>query len=189
MKSDVFIEEWRDIAGYEGQYQISNLGKVRSLDRYVKCNGFNLIKGQLMKPKIDKYGYFQISLCKNCKYKSFTIHRLVAQAFLPNPDNLPQINHINECKWDNTVWNLEWCNSKYNINYGTGKKRRIDTQRKTMSTMKPVLQYTLDMEFVGEYPSASEASRQTGINKSNIGSCCNGNPEHKSAGGYVWKFV
>lgn len=199
MKSFIGIEEWRDIAGYEGYYQVSNFGKVRSVDRYVKCKGFNYIEGRIMKPNMDKYGYFKILLCKNNKYKTFTIHRLVGMTFPDlvdwteeakgKPFEELEINHKNECKWDNAVWNLEWCNSKYNINYGTGIKRRIETQRKTMSTMKPILQYTLDMEFVAEYPSASEASRKTGINKSNISSCCNGNPEHKSAGGYVWKRI
>lgn len=184
MKSFIGIEEWRDIAGYEGYYQVSNFGKVRSVGRYVKCKGSNYIEGRIMKPNMDKYGYFKILLCKNNKYKTFTIHRLVAETFKPNPHNYPTVDHINRIKTDNRADNLRWAPWELQAK---NRKERVQLNQK--STSKPVEQYTKDMVFVAEYPSVSEASRKTGINKSNISSCCNGNPEHKTAGGYIWKYV
>lgn len=114
-------EEWRDIKGYEGYYQVSNLGKVRSVDRITKANqgGVRFVKGKEIKQRpttTSKYQY--VDLHKEGKVKHFSVHRLVAQAFVPNPDNLPQVNHINEDISDNRSKNLEWCTSKYNNNYG-----------------------------------------------------------------------
>ena len=100
-----------------------------------------------------------------------------------------QVNHKDEFdKTNNRVDNLEWCTGYYNLHYGTAIERRANKQKKTMSTMKPVLQYTLDMVFVKEYPSIGEASRQTGINKVNISACCKGKYGCKSAGGYIWRY-
>ena len=119
------IEIWKDIAGYEGIYQVSNLGNVRSLDRYIinskgsKC----FLKGKLMKLNKSGGGYVCINLTKNGKVKGHFVHRLVAQAFIPNPHNLLQINHIDECITNNCVDNLEWCNSYYNTHYGTRNQR------------------------------------------------------------------
>lgn len=186
-------EEWRDIAGYEGQYQVSNLGNVKSLDKYVNHfgGGKRLRKGKILKPNTDNVGYKYIVIYKNKKNKTYKIHRLVAQAFIPNPDNLPQVNHKDENKLNNTVDNLEWCDCKYNVNYGTAIQRRVEKQS------KPVLQYTLNGEFVAEYPSIMEASRQTGINQAHISDCCNKKKRkainglyyiRNSTGGYFWKF-
>lgn len=123
-------EEWRDIViekngilyDYTGMYQISNYGRVRSLDR-TGSDGREL-KGKILKPKQDKKGYLFVTLCKNREAKNFTIHRLVATMFIPNPENLPVVNHVSEVKSENFVWNLEWCTAKYNINYGTAIERR-----------------------------------------------------------------
>ena len=118
-------EEWRSIEGYEGQYEVSSYGRVRSLDMYVKsCYGsYRLRKGKILSPGIRPDGYLVVSL----KYKMFRVHRLVAQAFIPNPDNLPQVNHKDEDKSNNRVDNLEWCDSKYNNNYGTARIRAKET--------------------------------------------------------------
>jgi hypothetical protein len=124
------MEEWRDIEGYEGLYQISNLGSVKSLFRYRVCkNGsFQPIKERLLSPRTDKDGYKEVLLCNNCKRKCFKIHRLVAQAFISNPNNYPVINHKDENPSNNIVENLEWCTVKYNTNYGTTQERRRKTR-------------------------------------------------------------
>lgn len=124
------IEEiWRPIEGYEGLYEVSNTGKVRSLDRYVK-NGhssYKLHKGKVLSPAKDKNGYLKVNLSCNGKNNIIRVHRLVAQAFIENFDNLPEINHKDEDKTNNNVTNLEWCDRKYNNNYGT----KIERQKKT----------------------------------------------------------
>ena len=104
-------EIWKDVKGYEGKYLISNTGKVKSLTR-----------NRLLKPVIQK-GYMYIHLCKNSKDKAYLLHRLVAKHFVSNPDNLPEVNHKNEDKVNNDASNLEWCDAKYNSNYGTRGER------------------------------------------------------------------
>ena len=124
------IEEiWRPVVGYEGLYEVSSYGRVRSLDRYVKGKGesYWLRKGRVLSPIKDTNGYLLINLCCNGKPKTINVHRLVAQAFIPNPDNLLEVNHIDEDKINNRADNLEWCSRKYNINYGSRNIRRRDT--------------------------------------------------------------
>ena len=111
------MEIWKDIKGYEGLYQVSNKGHVKSLN-YRRTGKEGILKGRL-----DKDGYLRVGLCKNKKQKPFYIHRLVAKAFLPNPNNLPEVNHIDENKENNHVENLEWCDRKYNNNYGSRNER------------------------------------------------------------------
>ena len=119
------MEEWKEIPGYEGLYEVSNTGQVRSLDRYDNRNCFR--KGKVLSPGKDTNGYLQVILSCNGKHKSIKVHRLIAQAFIPNPDNLPEINHKNEDKTNNRVDNLEWCDATYNINYGTARIRGKET--------------------------------------------------------------
>ena len=124
------IEEiWRPIEGYEGLYEVSNTGQVRSLDRYVKySNGrIHLHKGKVLSPIKDKDGYLQVSLYYNRKMYKKYVHRIVAEAFLPNPDNLPEVNHKDEDKTNNNVTNLEWCDRKYNLSYGSRQERYRNT--------------------------------------------------------------
>lgn len=117
------MEIWKDIEGYESYYQISNLGNVKSLDR-IDAIGRE-IKGRLLKWKHNNRGYFTISLNKNGKARYFLVHRLVATTFIKNPDNLSEVNHIDEDKSNNSVGNLEWCTSEYNHKYGTREERRL----------------------------------------------------------------
>lgn len=113
------MEEWRAVPGYEGLYEVSNMGNVR-----------NVRRNTLLRLSKTNYGYIRVGLCKNGISTGFQVHRLVAQAFIPNPDNLPQINHLDEDKTNNNVDNLEWCTAKYNINYGTARIRSINTKIK-----------------------------------------------------------
>ena len=125
------MEEWKSIPGYEGLYEVSNLGRVKSLEKYRYNNGGKqLLKERILRPIKTRTGYFILSLYKNKTYKYYLIHRLVALTFIPNPDNLPMVNHLDEDKTNNRVENLEWCTAKYNSNYGTSIERAINTKIK-----------------------------------------------------------
>ena len=121
-------EIWKPVVGYEGLYEVSSYGRVRSLDRYDSRNHF--CKGKILKLQTAGRGYLSVELSSNGKTKKFLVHRLVAEAFITNPDNLPEVNHINEDKTNNRVDNLEFCNHKYNVNYGTRTDRMRDTKIK-----------------------------------------------------------
>ena len=125
-------EEWRPIEGYEGLYEVSNLGRVRSLDMYVKSRygNYRLHKGKVLSPAKDTNGYLFVNLTYNGKHNTIRVHRLVALTFIPNPDNLPEVNHKDEDKSNNRVDNLEFCDRKYNINYGSRKDKVKDTKIK-----------------------------------------------------------
>ena len=157
------MEEWRDIKEYEGLYQVSNLGRVKSLAR--KTNNQYGKKERLMTQKLDKDGYKRVGLNKNGKQIYYGVHRLVAQAFISNPNNYPQINHKDEDKSNNKVDNLEWCDGKYNQNYGTINERR------TQKLKKKVICITTGEKF----DSIIEASEKYNIkNKSDISRVCKG---------------
>ena len=123
------IEEWRSIEGYEGLYEVSNTGRVRSVDRYVvdSLGHRKFYKGKVLIPVKSNLGYLLVSLCCNGKHKMFLVHRLVAQVFIENPDNLPEVNHLDEDKTNNRVDNLEFCDRSYNINYGLRNIRVKET--------------------------------------------------------------
>ena len=129
------IEEWRPIEGYEGLYEVSNTGRVRSLDRFIvdSLGHKRFYKGKVLIPVKSNLGYLFVGLYCNEKNKRYLVHRLVAQAFIENPDNLPEINHKDEDKTNNSVENLEWCTAKYNLSYGTRNIRRRETAIKNGS--------------------------------------------------------
>lgn len=176
------IEIWKDIEGYEGLYQVSNLGNVKSLN--YRCTNIEKNLKQGLRPK----GYPFVRLTKNKIEKLYSIHRLVANAFIPNPDNLPCVNHKDENPLNNNVENLEWCTQQYNCLYGTRNKRITETKNKncSFSCEKPIIQLDKNNNFINEYKSITEASKYTNIELSNIRKCCI--KERKSAGGYVWKY-
>lgn len=168
------MEEWKDIDGYEGLYQISNLGRVKSL---------KFGKEKILKPRKNKTGYLYIGLHKEGKFKLFLIHRLVAQVFIKNLDNLPQVNHKDEDKLNNISTNLEWCNREYNCNFGSRNKRSALKRINHPTMSKKVL----CVETGVVYPSTRDAERETGIHNGNISYCCNGH--RKTAGKFHWQFA
>ena len=152
-------------------YEVSNLGNVKSLN-YNKTG-----KAQILKLKKNNKGYLIVGLYKNNKQKWSLVHRLVAEAFISNPDNLPQINHKDENKTNNCVENLEFCTAEYNNNYGT----RIE------KTSKPVKQFDLQGNFIQEFPSVMEVQRKLGYFQGGVSSVCRG--ERKTANGYRWSYA
>ena len=168
-------EEWKPIPGYEGLYEVSNYGRVKSYQ--LDSNG------KILSPGKCGSGYLFVILCKDGKAKKHcTVHRLVAEAFIPNPNNLPLVNHQDECKKNNYFENLEWCSSAYNNSYGTRTRRMAE------KNSKPVVQLEKKGNFIAEFESLREASRRTGIASTNISRCCNHKPGHYSAGGFVWIY-
>lgn len=177
-------EVWRDIKGYEGIYQVSNLGRVKSLDRKIRHSKskFLNVKGKVLKPKIGTSGYLEVDLRQNGKHQHCRIHRLVAQAFIPNPNNFPIVNHKDENKLNANVNNLEWCNSKYNSNWGTAIERTVN--KKSIK----IIQIDKDSnKIINVFASSAEAARKTGIGQGHISSCCTG--KRKTTGGYRWKYA
>lgn len=203
-------EIWLPIEGYGGLYQVSNYGRVKSLD-------YNRTKQEkILRQGKNKYGYLMVVLYKEGKGKTIKIHRLVAQAFIPNPNNYPCVNHKDECKTNNCVDNLEWCTQKYNIKYGTCQQRRVanidwkEVSRKRVASTdykaigrknaekltngvrsKQVYQYTKDGTLVAIWTSTRECGRN-GFNFGAVSQCCNncfnreGNNVYK---GFKWSYT
>lgn len=187
-------EIWKDVPQYEEFYQINNFGVIKSKGRLVEvpdyqnahayCSGFSYVKpGRIMKQRLNAYGYYVINLSKDGKQKGHMVHRLVAEAFIPNANNLPFINHKDENKTNNHISNLEWCTAEYNTNYGTCLERRSISQRTANKNMKSVIAYN-DEEQI-EFVSVRGAARELNLHQSNI--------QHavkygKRCGKYYWKF-
>lgn len=159
-------EIWKDIEGYEGLYQVSNLGRFKSVFRYFK----------ILKCTKYKDGYVRVDLYKNGKVKRYLAHRLVAQTFIPNPQNKPQVNHIDENKENNCIENLEWCTRSENMNHGTAMLRTA------MSQGKPII----CIETGTEYYSLSECARKMGLQVGHVCSVLKG--KRKTTGGYTFKY-
>ena len=180
-------EEYRDIKGWEGLYQVSNKGNVKSLERTVRSGkGYRVTKEIILKPKKTISGYLYVGLWKESKVKRHYIHRLVAEAFLENTENLSEINHIDENKENNCVENLEWCSSKYNCNHGTRNRRIAEANTNHPKMSKPVIAISKESGLILEYPSTHEASRQLGIAQQSIVECCKG--RLKTSGSFYWMY-
>lgn len=177
------MERWEDIEGYEGLYQVSNCGRVNSLGNGKSNNS----KERILKPGKNRDGYLIVKLHKDGKQKTYYVHRLVAEAFIPNPLNLPEVNHKTENKQLNYSWCIEWCDHKYNNNYGTRNERVSKAMVGVLINREDQSKKVICVETNTVYPSAMEAERQTGINNGNIIKCCKG--KYKKAGGYQWQYA
>lgn len=174
----------KPVVGFEESYYVTSDGEVFSKDRIIvsKTGKVYHKRGRKIKQFIGTSGYMIVGLHREGHGKMVTVHRLIAQAFLPNPDNLPQINHKNEDKTDNRVENLEWCDGKYNSNYGTGIQRRVAKFNKEVSC------YTKEGELVAIFPNETEAAKHYGVKLSSISrAICKGEPY--TCKGLYWKFT
>lgn len=173
-------ELWKDIKKYEGLYQVSNYGNVKSLDRYVENykGKKRFIKGRVLSQE-DVHGYLRVELSKDGKRKMFRVHRLVAMAFIENPGNLPEVNHIDENKKNNHEENLEWCTCQQNQNHGTHNERSAKSKGHSVQALDK------NGNVIMEFWSISEASRRTGLRIDCISGCRNG--RYKTSGGYIWR--
>lgn len=171
-------EIWKDIKGYEGLYQVSNTGKIKSFRKSTK---FHCASEYFLSPSIINSGYYTVTLYKSNQKHKFQVHRLVAEHFLENPNNYPCVNHKDENKLNNCADNLEWCTYAYNNTYGTIKDGKLIT------LAKPINQYTLTGVWVATYLSPSIAAKMLNISVVSIRNCCNGKQD--SAHGYLWKYV
>lgn len=187
-------EVWKDIPGYEKYYEINQYGVIKSKDRLIEvqdyqnahayCSGFSYIKpGRIMKQRLNVFGYPVVILVKDKKQKGYMVHRLVAETFISNPNNLPFVNHKDEIKTNNHVSNLEWCTAEYNINYGTGLIRRQVSQQTTNKNMKAVIAYNDNEQL--EFVSIRGAARNLELYQANIQHAIRRNTK---CGNYYWKY-
>lgn len=172
-------EIWKDIEGYEGRYQVSNLGRVKSIKHYDSRG--HLRAERVLKPTNDWDGYLRVNLYKNRVQVNKTIHRLVAEAFIPNPENKPTVNHIDENKTNNNVNNLEWATMKEQNSHGTRLKRFSE------SNSKPIIAIDIANGEYTEYNSGKECAIQLGLNHGHISSVLKG--KRRQTGGYVFKYL
>lgn len=181
------FEEWKTISGYEN-YQVSNFGKVKSL------GNDKAKKEKILKSSTTKKGYQIVGLFKDKKRKLLYVHRLVANAFIPNPNNLPQVNHKDENPSNNHISNIEWCDCKYNINYGSWIEKHSGNNNPMLGKLgkehirsKQVIQLTLDGDVIRNWDCMMDVQRELGYNYRNICNCCKG--RQKSAHNYKWCYA
>lgn len=177
-------EIWKPIRGYENQYEVSNTGKIRRIKHRITVgNTRPLLPEREKKLSLNKKGYWIVALYKGQQQKHFSVHRLVAEAFIENPHNLPQVNHKDENKSNNNVDNLEWCTNKYNSAYGT-RGKRIATANTNGKQSKTIIGKCGNVTL--KFPSIAEASRQLKITRTNIVKVLK--KQRNRAGGYTWEY-
>lgn len=188
------IEEiWKPVKDYEGLYEVSNLGRVRSVDRFVLGSKGSLrhIKGKYLIPHKNNKGYYLCDLYKENRRKNVLLHRAVAEAFVPNEYNLPYINHIDNNRENCVFTNLEWCTQSYNVKYSydtTDRKSIMNWKSgKENRNSKPILMYSKDGVFIKSFDCISDAERELGISNNGIVACLK--KRNKTAGGYIWEYA
>lgn len=195
-------EIWKDIYfidkgityDYRGLYQVSNIGRVKSVERKVKSkNGYRIVKERILKSKINRYGYYEVGLSKNSKIKTIRVNRIVASMFIPNPNNYPVVNHISGAKIDNNSKNLEWCSQSENLKHAfrIGLMKRSTPMKGRTGEKHPkskkVNQYDLQGNFIKTWDCIRSVERKLNINSQNISACCRGT--RNRTGGYRWGYA
>lgn len=182
-------EVWKPVAGYEGLYEVSNLGRVKSLPKVVDLGRAKQNRVEkFLRPIPDGKGYLMVWLFKNQVKKMWKVHRLVADAFIPNPHNKPQVDHINTDKSDNRVCNLRWCTEKENSNNPITAKRNGDSHRGAKSSCSvPIVQLSINGDLIKKWDCMSDVKRQLGFSHSHISQCCSG--KRNVAYGFIWKYA
>lgn len=172
-------EVWADVKGYEGSYQVSNASNVRSVTRTIVYNDGRqyIYPSKIMTQLKTVKGYYTVNLTLHNKTKRCYVHRLVAEAFIPNPENKPQVNHKDTNKSNNDISNLEWCTNEENIRHAYNNN--------LIPNRRPVLQYDLEGHFIRRWNSITEVKKELNIN--HISDVCNG--KRNKCGGYVWRYV
>lgn len=180
-------EIWKAIEGYEGLYEISNTGIVKSIGRKYRWNDnvYSLKEPSFPILRSNRTGHLTVSLSKDGKRRCFLVHRLVASAFIPNPNGFPIINHIDENPANNRFDNLEWCTRKYNCNYGNARRHNSENHINNVNLSAPVV-CLKNGRVIAEFPSMWEAQRKTGAMQQNIMKCCQ--EKRHTAGGYCWQY-
>lgn len=183
-KEAKYLTKEGKIIDWSGLYEISSKGNIRSIDRdIVYADGrVRHYNGKTLLPTINRHGYKVV----NIQNKVYPIHRILASTFIPNPENLPEINHKDEIRHNSVLENIEWCSHKYNNAYGTKGKRHSKKMKGNTSACRSVIQETKEGVFIAEYSSLKEAGKQFGKSHSNISLCCSG--KQKTAYGYIWKY-
>lgn len=179
------MEIWKDIQGYEGLYQVSNLGQVKSLAKFKGTNYKQFIAERIMKQKDNGFGYLTVGIRRSGKSTTTYIHRLVAQAFIPNPDNLPEVNHIDGNKLNNAADNLEWCDRAENERHAYKSGLKKVGEGNVLS--KKIAQYTLDGVLVKTYPNARFVKKELGYEDSVIRRCARRVIE--TVYGFKWQYI
>lgn len=180
-------EIWKPIKGYEGYYEISSYGRLRSCDRIiVQGKNFLHLKGRFMCPSICRStGYYITTLSRNGIKKRKLLHRLIAKAFIPNPDNKPMIDHINGVRTDNGIENLRWCTNRENLTFPIASENRIKCKAPISKKVAQIDRYT--QKVIKVFRSTGEVHRQLGFKSPNISRCCRG--EKPTAYNYIWRYV
>ena len=173
-------EIWKPVKGYEGLYQVSNMGRVKSL------NYRHTGKERILKARKNRGGYLQVNLYKEGKMKRCSVHQLVGQVFCENPMGYTEVNHVDEDKTNNMAENLEFCSRSYNCSYGTRSMRVAEKNTNNPKISKPVIAIDVRTGLILEFVSSREAERETGISNSSIIKCCKG--KRNSAGGFYWMY-
>lgn len=193
---DLPNEEWRDIKDFEGLYKVSNYGRVKSLGHWREFTSSNqtttfdcqyYVKERILKVKCDRY--LRVQLYKSSKeYKYYSVHTLVGEAFIPNPENKPILDHKNNNTYDNTVDNLQWATYKENADYSweRGRKKQYGEEH---HSSKLIGQYDLEGNLLNTYYGSGEASKSTGIHSATIRAACRGGYGYKTRGGFIWKYI